>query len=91
MSSLPPSPNDGFLISTRSTSITGRVTSERPGFLAVFNQYNSGDWHTLQAYLDWELKTNPNSRLTHARPMTFHGLPAVEAEYSTSSAGLSMR
>gem|GEM_PF-6305057 len=66
---------------------TRPVTARHPGFLAVFNQHNSAEWRDPQAYLDWELKNTPNSRLANARHITFHGLSAVEAEYSVFVAG----
>jgi hypothetical protein len=79
---LPPSPNDGFIISTLSAGTTDPVTATRPGFLAAFNQYNSGDWRGPQAYLDWELAQTRNAQITNTRHLAFHGLPAFEAEYS---------
>jgi hypothetical protein len=88
---LPPAPNHGFIISTRSAGTTDPVTPERPGFLGVFDRYNSAEWRDPQAYLYWELKNTPkpNSRLANARRMAFHGLSAVEAEYSAVVAGRS--
>jgi hypothetical protein len=78
-SSLPPSPNHGFLVSAAAPGTIAEIKLGDPRLIDVYDTYDSEELGSARAYL--EAYPEQGAKVVATRDVTFKGLPAVYVHY----------